>query len=183
MATQAKLVTYDDYQNLPDDGNRYEIIRGELFMAPSPNTNHQKISANLFYMLRGYIEKNNLGEIFYAPMDVVLSMTDVVEPDLLFIGKERNEIIAEKNIVAAPDLVVEILSGSTQEKDRNDKKDLYEKHKVKEYWIVNPEKRQVEQYVLSDEWYEQKGIFNESDSFASKIITGLEIQLKEVFSV
>ncbi len=183
MATQTKLVTYDDYQHLPDDGNRYEIIGGELFMAPSPNTKHQKISANLFFLLKAYIVKHNLGELLYAPMDVILSMTDVVEPDLLFIDKRHREIITEKNIVAAPDLVVEILSESTEEIDRNEKKELYEKYKVKEYWMVNPEKQQVEQYVLSEEMLELKGIFNKSDSLTSHVVTGFEIQLEKVFAI
>jgi len=96
MVTQNKLVTYDDYQNLPDDGKRYEIIGGKLYIAPSPNTLHQRISRKLEYELEDYIRKHNSGEIFTAPMDVVLSMTDVVQPDLMYISKERSRIITDK---------------------------------------------------------------------------------------
>lgn len=96
MATQSKLVTYDDYVTLPDDGNRYEIIGGELLMTPSPTSLHQRISFKLSNSLGNYVGKNDLGYIFYAPMDVVLSFTDVVQPDLMFISKQRSEIISEK---------------------------------------------------------------------------------------
>ncbi len=182
MLTKEKLATYDDYLTLPDDGNRYEIIGGELLMSPSPVTIHQRISIKLTTHLNTYVEKNDLGEVFVAPFDVIFSMTDVVQPDILFITKERSQIITEKNIVAAPDLIVEILSEGTEEIDRNKKKELYENQNVKEYWIVEPIKKQVEQYILEDKEYKQRKIFAQSDVITSTVIGGLNLQLEEIFS-
>lgn len=182
MLTEEKLVTYDDYLALPDDGNRYEIIGGELLISPSPITIHQRILLKLSSLLNEYIDKNNLGEIFIAPFDVVLSMTDVVQPDILFISKGRSQIVTEKNVVAAPDFVVEILSEGTEVIDRNRKKELYEKYKVKEYWIVNPWKKQLEQYILEKEAFELKKKFEKSETLDSIVIEGLSLQLEEIFA-
>ena len=182
MATQIKLVTYDDYRNLPDDGKRYEIIEGELFMTPSPKTIHQRISHKLEYKLESYIQKHRSGEIFHAPMDVVLSMTDVVQPDILFISKERSHVITENNIVEAPDWVAEITSESTKVRDQTTKKALYEKYGVKEYWIVYPDDEKVEQFVLQDEKLELQKTVEKSGTLKSEVISGFSLPLKEAFA-
>src|SRR6266508_297048 len=109
--------TYQDYLQLPED-RRYEIIGGELFLTPAPGIPHQRISARLMFLLMRHIREHGSGEIFHAPCDLVLSETDVVQPDLLFISDERREIAGEKYVSAAPDLVIEILSESTVERDR-----------------------------------------------------------------
>lgn len=145
--TLTRLVTYDDYRHLPDDGKQYQIIGGELYMTPAPTTLHQRIALRIKVKLFEYVEKKELGEILDAPVDVVLSMTDVVQPDIVFVAKERLNIITKKNIVEAPDLVVEILSEHTESIDRNKKKELYERHGVNEYWMVDPEAKRIEQYV------------------------------------
>ena len=181
MVTQNKLVTYDDYQNLPDDGKRYEISGGKLYIAPSPNTLHQRISRKLEYELEDYIRKHNSGEIFTAPMDVVLSMTDVVQPDLMYISKERSRIITEKNIVAAPDLVIAITSESTKTIDQTSKKTLYEKHGVREYWIVDPENKQAEQYVLREASFKLNDELKTSDKLISEVINGFSLPLNKIF--
>lgn len=182
MDTKTKLVTYDDYRKLPDDGNRYEIIGGELLMTPAPSTSHQRISRKLLIGLSNYIEQENIGEVLYAPVDVVLSMTDVVQPDLVFISKEREHIITKKNIVAAPDLIVEIVSEHTETIDRIRKKELYEQYGVKEYWIVYPEEKQIELYTLKNKSFELTGTFAEPDKLTSKVIDGFSIQLTEIFN-
>src|SRR5690554_2681848 len=123
--TLARLITYDDYRHLPDDGKQYQIIRGELYMTPAPPTVHQRIARNLFLFMDDHVRKHKPGEILFSPVDVVLSMTDVVQPDIVFVAKERLNIIAEKNIVEAPDLVVEILSEHTGKIDRTKKMKLY----------------------------------------------------------
>ena len=181
MDTKTKLVTYDDYQNLPDDGNRYEIMGGELFMTPAPSTNHQRISRKLLIALNNYVEREGIGEVFDAPIDVVLSMTDVVQPDLLFVSKEREHIITKKNIVAAPDLVAEIISEHTETIDRTRKKDLYAQYGVKEYWLVYPEEKQIERYTLAGEAFELTGTIAGQDSLTSEIMDGFSIQLDEIF--
>lgn len=181
MSIKTALITYDDYQHLPDDGNRYEIIGGELIMTPSPITIHQRVAKKLLVLIDDYVEKNELGEVFIAPFDVVLSMTDVVEPDLFFVSSQRSEIITKKNVVAAPDLVIEILSKSTEAIDRNLKKDLYQKNGIKEYWIVDPEEVLIEQYILMDGLFEIKGVFTVSEKFDSNVIFGLSISLDQIF--
>lgn len=182
MATQTKLITYDDYRTLPDDGKRYEIIRGKLIMAPAPILYHQIISGNLYKVLDSYVQKKSLGQVLYAPVDIVLSMTDVVQPDLMFISDERSHIITEKNIVEAPDLIVEIASEGTKIRDRTTKKDLYKKYGVKEYWIVYPDEREAEQFVLQDEAFELNDELTSSGKLASKVIDGLIISTDQIFS-
>jgi Uma2 family endonuclease len=181
MSTTSTFVTYDDYLTLPADGKRYEIIEGELYMTPAPFTDHQRILGRLFRLFDEFVRKNNVGEVFVAPADVVLSMTDVVQPDILFISKERSHIITKKNIIAAPDLVVEILSESTAATDRTVKKALYEKYGVKEYWIVGPQLEAIECFSLKEATFTLVGSFKKNESFESVLLKGLRINLNEVF--
>ncbi|TAK60706.1 MAG: Uma2 family endonuclease, partial [Bacteroidetes bacterium] len=140
--------TYDDYLLLPDDGKRYEIIDGELFVAPAPFIDHQRISIFLTNIIFEYVSEMKIGEVFTAPGDVVFSMIDIVQPDIVYVSASRKEIITKRNIIAAPDFVVEILSLSTVLADRTTKKSLYEKYGVKEYWIVDPEEETIEVFNL-----------------------------------
>ncbi len=181
MATQTKLLTYDDYRSLPDDGNQYQIIGGRLIMAPSPTMIHQIISRNLFYALNQYVSEKNLGEVLYAPADVVLSMRDVVQPDLMFISAGRADIIAENNVVEAPDLVVEILSEATKTTDRTTKKSLYEQNGVGEYWIVDPLAQTIEQFILREGTLELKDTFDGSQTLTSPTLEGFKLAVGTVF--
>src|SRR3990167_9175925 len=115
---------YSDYLSLPED-KRYELIEGDLHMTPAPLTIHQIISANLFFFLRQHVQENQSGLILNAPVDVVLSDEDVVQPDILFISDERKGILKRENVQGAPDLVIEILSSSTAHRDLHIKKKLY----------------------------------------------------------
>ncbi len=150
MSTTSILFTYDDYLTLPSNGKRHEIIEGELLMTPAPSPEHQRIVLRVSRILDEFVQMHGLGEILVSPVDVVLSMTDVVQPDVAFVSRERMEIVTKKNIVAAPDLVVEILSESTEKTDRVAKKAIYERFGVKEYWIVDPVSKAVEVYQLKD---------------------------------
>jgi Uma2 family endonuclease len=181
MAPKTKLITYDDYRSLPDDGQRYEIIDGELLMSPSPTSYHQIISINLFKALDGYVSKRNMGRVFYAPLDVVLSMKDVVQPDLMYISSDRLDIIADNNIIEAPDLVIEIISEGTETTDRTRKKTLYEKYGVKEYWIVDPIEKMVEQLIRGSRGFEMNASVEESQQLVSSVIEGFTLSLEEVF--
>ena len=98
-------LTYDDYCLLPDDGKRYEIIDGELFVTPSPRRSHQKVVTRLTSYLNEFAERSGCGEVYVAPFDVVFSMFDVVEPDILYVSKEHASVLTEKNVQGAPDLV------------------------------------------------------------------------------
>src|SRR5713226_6636002 len=131
-------LTYDDYCLLPNDGKRYEIIDGELFVTPSPRTAHQKIVTRLTRFQSAFAEDANLGEVFVAPFDVVFSNFDIVEPDLLYISRERRDVLTDTHVQGAPDLAVETLSPGSRRTDEIKKRDLYTRF-VREYWIVDPE--------------------------------------------
>lgn len=175
---KAKL-TYDDYANLPGD-ERYELIDGELILVAAPYMIHQWVSKRL-YALMIAVENMGLGWVFYAPVDVVLSEHDVVQPDLLFISKERENIMTAPNVQGAPDLVVEILSQSTSRLDRTGKRELYERHQVKEMWLVEPEERKIWVLSLRDGSLEVAGEYGEGQSFSSAMLGGLAIELDAVF--
>ncbi len=142
--------TYADLQKLTEfpDSPLLEIINGELYMVPSPSTIHQTISVNLTVIFGNFLKKNPVGKIFHAPIDVILSDTDVVIPDLVFVRKERLKIVTHNNIRGTPDLIIEILSVSNKKRDLIEKKNLYERFGIKEYWIVNPEIKSVLVYLL-----------------------------------
>ena len=141
--------TYEDYLLFPEDGRRHELIAGDHYVTPSPRTKHQKVSGSLLVSLGTHLQKSKGGQVLAAPMDVVLSDLDVVQPDLLFISQARSSILTEKNIQGAPDLLVEILSDSTRKTDEIIKRKLYEQHRVSEYWIIDPELETVK--VRSEE--------------------------------
>ncbi len=176
-----ELFTYEDYKNLPSDGKRYEIIEGELIMAPSPKTRHQKVVGNLFIQLAHFIEEHSLGQIFTAPLDVILSAINVVQPDILFVSRERESIITEDNIQGAPDLVIEVASPFSEKLDRTIKKKLYHAYGVKEYWIANPEKETVDVFVWTIDGYELRGSFSKSEHLRSSLLKTLDLDLGTVF--
>ncbi len=143
--------TYAEYLKLDDD-RRYEIIAGELVMAPAPSIGHQLASSSLFFRMFGYAKRHHqLGKLFHAPIDVILSPSVVVQPDLVFISNERSSICQERGVFGAPDLVVEIISPGSLARDRHSKLKLYRKHGVKEYWLVDPSSQSVEVLVLNEE--------------------------------
>ena len=143
--------TYEDFLNFPNDGKRHEIIDGEHYVTPSPITKHQRISRKLTIALGSYLEQHAIGEVFAAPLDVVFSDLDVVEPDLVYISRERREIVTEAHVRGAPDLVVEILSRGTRKVDEITKRKLYERYGVREYWVVDPELDAIKIYRRTDE--------------------------------
>ena len=178
---QKRRYTYDDIMKFPDDGYRYEIIEGELHMSPSPFFYHQQIQTRLSTMLYNYVEKHNLGIVLNAPMDIVFGMTNIVEPDIIFISNERKEIISNR-IIGAPDLLVEIISESTEARDRTTKKTLYEKFGVSEYWIVDPEKETVDQFILKKNKYLHQGTLSGNTTLRSLSVKGFTVKVKKIFT-
>ncbi len=126
-------LTYQDFLSFPDDGQRHELIDGEHYVTPSPATKHQRISRELLVALDLYLHQSGLGEVFYAPFDVVLSNYDVVEPDLLVVLDHQRDIVTEQHVRGAPAIVVEILSPGTRRRDQTIKRDLYARVGVREY--------------------------------------------------
>ncbi len=173
--------TYKDYKSLPEsETKRYELVEGELIMVPSPNEYHQRVSGNLEFILREFVQEKNLGRIYDAPFDVHLG-DNVAQPDILFVFKERSYVITEEEIKGAPDLVIEILSPATAERDRTYKKVLYARYGVREYWIVDPKKKIIEVLTLKKEGYESFNIYKKIDTLNSSLLPGLSIKLSEVF--
>jgi Uma2 family endonuclease len=178
--TEKKKYTYADYLKTPDD-ERYELIEGELLMTPAPAMRHQRISGDLYSEVRIFVKENDLGNIFYAPCDVHLDNENVVQPDILFISKERMDIIGEKNIQGAPDLVIEIISESTAYRDLVQKKKLYARFGVKEYWIVIPEESSVDLFTLKDNIFVLHKSYGKDDTLQSQLLQKLKIELKKIF--
>ena len=177
--TRTKL-TYDDYAKTPED-ERYELIDGELIMVGAPNMEHQSIQFEIGLRVGTFVKDGDLGWVFNPPTDVLLSDHDVVQPDLIFVSRERKHVITDANIQGAPDLVVEILSPSSATRDRRDKFDLYAMHGVAEYWLISPEARIVRVFVLRGGVFEEVGRYCENDTLTSTTLEGLEIDLSEVF--
>jgi len=137
--TGVKL-TYDDFVLFPDDGMRHELIDGEHYVTPSPNRKHQKVSGNLHLLIGNWLEDHPIGQLFYAPFDVVFSKFDVVEPDMLYMSNERaSQVLTQANVQGAPEIVSEIGSPGTRKRDETIKRHLYERACVSEYWVVDPE--------------------------------------------
>jgi Uma2 family endonuclease len=181
MKTSTKPFTYDDYLALPDDGKRYEIIGGELSMTPAPSTRHQEIQTRLSALLFIHVDKHSLGTIYSSPTDLALSLVDVVQPDILFVAQNRSHIIAEKNIVGIPNLIVEILSPFSTKRDHEEKLDLYQRHALPEYWIVDPENQTVEVFVYSENRLEKVQNLKIGDQLHTSQIPGLILEIAEMF--
>lgn len=176
------ILNYDDYLNLPDDGNRYEILEGVLYVTPSPTTRHQRISRNLEFLLFDFVKKHELGEIFYAPLDVIFSHISIAQPDLIFVSKEREYILTEKNVRGAPDLVVEILSPSTVERDRFLKAQLYARYGVDYYWVLNPETETMEEYHREGQVFQLIGSYHGRVKMQPVLFPCLTLDLGEVWT-
>ena len=175
-------LTYDDYRKTPDD-ERWELLDGELVMAPSPNVPHQDIAGSLFVFLKLFVDQMGLGRVFIAPLDVVLSDTNVVQPDLLFVSTERQHIVTETNIQGTPDLVVEVLSPSTTSRDWRIKLDLYAQHGVQEYWVVDPEAQRIWVMVQTEGSLSETANHGRGDTLVSPLLTGFSASLDQVFPV
>jgi Uma2 family endonuclease len=173
------LLTYSDYVLFPEDGKRHEIVGGLHYVTPSPITRHQRISRWILLQLMEQIEAPGLGEVFCAPLDLVLSDVDVVQPDLLVVLKENRRIIKRKNVQGAPNLVVEITSPSTKKRDMDLKKSLYQSHGIPEYWVVLADEDVVEKFVLHKGIYRSAGRFRDKIGFES--LQGVVVDLKKVW--
>jgi Uma2 family endonuclease len=180
LAVVEKKYTYQDYLKTPDD-ERYELIQGELLMTPAPNTEHQRISRELGFKMVAFVKDNDLGEVFYAPCDVYLDKENTVQPDILFVSKERLKIIAKNYIQGAPELVVEIISEQSAYRDTIQKKMLYARFGVKEYWIAAPNEKMIEVYYLADKGYRLTKTYFYNDILKSQVLPGFKLELKQIF--
>ena len=179
QGTQVKF-TYRDYLQLPEQDRR-ELIGGDFHVVPSPSVRHQAVSANLGVALRDFVGRNRLGVVLWAPMDAMLSDEDVVQPDILFVSNERRGIIAEDNISGAPDLVVEVLSPGTADRDRELKRGLYARAGVREYWVVDPDQMTI-RVLDPDGRGRHRDRTYDSGYARSSVLPGADIPLDTVFA-
>jgi Uma2 family endonuclease len=179
--TEPKQATIEDYERLPE-GAPYQLIGGELIMSPSPTPFHQGILANLAFTLRAFSEKNNLGKVFFAPLDIRITDHDVYQPDILFVRKERVHLIGREKFNIIPDLVIEILSPSNAYYDFTRKKAMYAEHGVVEYWIVDPEAETIEIMIKEGEYYRTESFIRKTGKLESPMFPGFSMNVEEVFA-
>lgn len=173
--------TYRDYCYLPDDGRRYEIVDGELYVNPAPAPFHQTVSRRLQYALMRQLEEPGLAWVFNAPIDVILDETTVVQPDLAVVRLSRKDLVTSRAIEGPPDVVIEILSPSTRGNDTFLKKTSYAKYGVAEYWIVDPEHGFVEVFGLGEGGYTLRARFDRAATLISEVLAEVAIPLAPVF--
>lgn len=181
MAIQdAVKLTYQDYLQYPDDGKHHEIIDGEHYMTAAPFFSHQYYLKKIVHQMENYLNKTNQGIVLFAPLDVILSDYDVVQPDILYVSKDNYPVIKEKGVFGTPDLVVEILSASTEQRDKKLKMDLYARYGIPGYWIVDPNEKLVFQYIFKENRYFRNSVCDKK--LTSVVIPGLTLDLEKVFS-
>jgi Uma2 family endonuclease len=178
-------LTYDDLQCFPDDGRRHELIDGEHYVTPSPNTRHQRLVGRLHAGFVFYLrDRPDAGEVFLAPFDVVFTDFDVVEPDLLFVLADQRDIVTDRHVRGAPALVIEVLSAGTRRVDEKVKYRLFERSGVREYWLVDPELDLVKVYRrAADGSLPRVAELAAEDgaTLATPLLPGLALPLPELF--
>jgi len=175
------VFTYEDYIQLPDNGKRYEIIDGELYMIPAPSLGHQRTIRRFLYAIEDFLQDNPVGEVFPAPTDVIFSDINILQPDIVFIGKERFAILTRENIQGAPDLVIEVLSTGTQKRDRTLKLNIYSKFGVPEYWMANHDRATVEIWRRKGKKLVFQATLDKTQILTTPLLPGLEIKLEKIF--
>lgn len=183
-SSTALKLTYDDYCLFPDDGRRHEVMDGKHFVSPAPSVRHQKLVVRLCFALKRLLVSAPLGEVLVAPLDVVLSETDVVQPDLVYVSRENQGIVAAANIQGTPDLVVEVISDSTRRRDEELKGKLYERFGVLEYCLVDPDAGRISVRRRTDGRFTSVAELSAAagDTLSSPLLPGLVVPLRELFA-
>jgi Uma2 family endonuclease len=177
-------LTYDDFVLFPDDGMRHELIDGEHYVTPSPNSRHQIVLGNLHLLIGNWLREHRVGRVMLSPFDVVFTTFDVVEPDLLYLSNGRAaQVLTSKNVQGVPELVVEIGSPSTRKRDETIKRRLYERSGVSEYWFVDPEIDVVRVYRAGPKGFEKPAELSREagDVLSTSLLPGLDLPLIRIF--
>lgn len=182
---EPRLMTASEYvAAYPTTNKPMELINGEIIMSPSPTDRHADIVANLMWVLQQHIRLNGLGKVKTEPVDVHLDETTVLQPDVIFIHQQNTRCVRGPDgyLHGPPDLVIEVLSPATAKHGQTTKYDLYEKSGVREYWLVYPDKRQVEVFALANtSHYSRLGVFAEGDTFAPSVLPQLSVTVADIF--
>ena len=171
----------DDIWDAPDDGKRYEVIDGALYMSTAPDLDHQRPCLALGALIWQFVRQHNLGEIFTSPVGLILDEENGLQPDLVYVSKARAAILTRRGIRGTPDLVVEVLSPSTEAQDRGIKMRRFAAAGVPHYWIIAPETRSLEAYRLGEHDYEHTGTYGPRDIFRPDLFPGLEIPMADLW--
>lgn len=186
MVALEKKMTWQEFRNMEVDENDqfiYELINGILMGRTSPSLGHQRASRRLTEAFGEYLKKNQIGEYFYAPTDVYLGDDNGVVPDISFVSKERSFLIENGDYIAgAPDLIVEIISPGSVKRDRVEKKELYERFSVKEFWLIDPANRTVEIYLIENDAYRLHAFLEVEGKLKATTIVGFEMEISELFA-
>ena len=182
MLEQKRYVcTVEDYRSIPEGGPRYELIEGQMIMAPAPSRQHQKISRNLQFLIMRYLEEHPIGAIYNAPFDVELNQFNVFQPDLVYVRAERASVFTDQGVTGAPDLVVEVLSPKTSKYDLGPKREVYARSGVSELWVIDPESRKLSSYYLQQDNQNPAYAISEDAFWESPLFPGLRLSLRQVF--
>jgi len=182
VVAEPRRVTYEQLlAELPETNRPCELWDGELTMSPGPSCRHQTISHRFHRLLEDWVSAQELGEVFGAPLDMVLAPHQVVQPDVMFIHRDRRHII-QRSLDGPADLVAEVLSLGSRTRDRIEKRDLYEQYGVREYWIIDPEARTVEVLALEPSGYRLAGSARGSGTVRSTLLDGFSVQLDDLFA-
>lgn len=185
MIATLEKTTYKEFRQIEFDENDtayYELINGEIVKKSAPSPQHQRLSRNLFRKLDKIINENHLGELFYAPIDVFLDQYCVPQPDLVFVSTVNLPQITKHGIECVPDLVVEVISPSSVIRDRIEKKNIYERFGVKEFWLIDPQNEEVEIYYIENQRFELLSAATRTEgTLKSKLFAELNIDLNEIF--
>jgi Uma2 family endonuclease len=182
-ASPGARLTYDDFVLFPDDGARHELVDGEHYVTPSPNTRHQRILGRLHFLIATWLETHPIGQVFFAPYDVVLSNFDIVEPDLLYLSNERaTTVLTALHARGVPELVVEIGSPGTRKRDETIKRRLYERTGVSEYWMIDPEADAIRVYRRAGDNFENPVELSREagDVLTTPLLPGLAMPLATI---
>jgi len=184
-AHPGRRLTYDDLLLFPEgDGVRHEIIDGVHYVTPSPSLRHQDLVGRLYLAIGNFLAtRPGIGRIFLSPLDVVFTIHDVVEPDLVFVAGDQTDILTEANIQGPPAIVIEILSKSTRSRDERIKKELFDRGGVREYWIVDPDRSQVTVYRRERSALGACSTLSAADSavLTTASIPGFSLSLSDLF--
>jgi len=173
--------TYEDYCLLPEDGQRHELIEGELFVSPAPSIRHQTVSIRLGAALVEALDRPGLARVFVAPTDLILAPSTVVQPDLVIVAKARESLLTARAVEGPPDVAVEILSPWSLDRDQYIKRNLYAKFQVREYWVVDPEQGSLTVHRLDEGSYGIRARCDRASTLESPEFPTLRVPLTDVF--
>lgn len=179
LAPRSRRWTYADYRRIPPDRKRHEIIDGRHYVNPAPEPRHQSVAGRIYFELMRLVEKAGKGQVFIAPIDVHLAPGTVVQPDVVLLRPRSRSMVGSKKLAGVPDLLVEVLSPSNRAYDCRTKRDRYERAGVREFWIVDPKARTIDQLVLHRGRYRHPVAARERITL--RILRGVTIDLTEVW--